>query len=149
MRGSEIAHLWQRVNRQLYERLRETAQLYDLTPVSYQVIRHIERAPGITLSDLARSISSAKGHTSTIVEQLARAGLVEKRTDPSDQRLIRLHLTDRARETLEQMNRRSESIWSDVFAGFSDEELEQFARTLRTLWQVLEAMNNAERRSTV
>lgn len=130
---SEIAQLWRRVNRQMHGLIRSVVEQYDLPPLAFPVLDRIGRDPGITISALARKLGTAKSHISTLTDQLARDGYVEKGSDPNDQRVIRLYITDTARELLRHHHERAEAMWATVFQELPERDLEDLGRFLRTL----------------
>src|SRR5690606_40015840 len=104
----EIAVLGQHVNREMRALMLRAGKEYELPPFSFMLLRHIKEEPGITLSELARRVGAAKSHTSTTIEQLVQEGYVEKRADPSDQRVLRLHATEAAMRMFARMGDRAQ-----------------------------------------
>lgn len=138
----EIAQLWRHVNRQMRSLFRSTSEAFELPSLSMLLLRHIRSEPGITVSDLARRVGVSKSHTSTLTEQLVRDGYVEKRSDPGDQRLISLFVTDQAKRTLEKMGERAEAFWATIFQEFPADELDNIERFLKELLKALEQVNS-------
>lgn len=136
----EISRLWRHVHRQMLALLRRAGKEYDLPPFSLILLRHIEEEPGTTLSDLARRVGAAKSHTSTIVDQLVQEGYVEKRSDPADQRLVRLHMTPEAKRLCAAKGDRFKTAWSVVLEEY-DGETDEVARFLRSLHAALRRAN--------
>lgn len=93
---------------------------------------------GLTPGELARRIGVEKP---TIVRSLARmeaAGLVERRPDPVDGRLVRVWLTDRGRALHEIVPALEDEIVERALDGFTGDERRQFAGYLRRLLANLE-----------
>ncbi len=137
----EISHLWRLVNRQMRELIQRTVSEQPLPFLSFLILRRIQDEPGITLSELARRVGTAKSHTSTIVEQLVQEGYIEKRLNPADQRVLMLHLTETARRCLGGMEERAQDAWSMVLQELPEGEFYQVERFLRTLLAALERAN--------
>lgn len=137
----EISQLWRHVNRQMRELIRSTVKEPHLPVLSFLLLRHIQDEPGITLSELARRVGTAKSHTSTMVEQLLQEGHIEKRSDPSDQRVLKLYLTEGATRCLEGMGDRAQEAWRIVIQELPEGEFEEVERFLRTLLSALERAN--------
>ena len=142
MKPAEIVQLWHHVNRQMYDIFRSTVRQYDLPAMSYLALRQIQKEPGITISELARRIGTAKSHVSNIADQLVREDFIEKRTDSSDQRILRLYLTRSAFGGLEGMGDRAEMLWAQVIEELPEGELEDFSRFLRKLLDALIRVND-------
>lgn len=137
----EISQLWRHVNRNMRTLFQRSMTERDLPPLSFLLLRRIEEEPGVTLTELARRVGSSKSHTSTMVDQLAQEGYVEKRSDPADQRVIRLHLTKEAERRFERMGERAGEVWAIVLQELPEGDIEDIARFLRTLLAALERAN--------
>lgn len=102
-------------------------------------LRHIAVEPGVTIGELARRSGTVKSHVSKMMEQLVRQGYVEKRTDPADQRLVRVYVTRSA--AVAEMETRAREAWSGVVDEIPEAQLEQVVRGLRILLAALEQAN--------
>lgn len=137
----EISQLWRHVNRHMRELFHSMVAGSELPMLSFLLLRRIEDEPGITLSELARKVGAAKSHVSNMVEHLVCEGLIEKRSDPSDQRLLRLHLTDAARRRFEGIEDRAQAAWRMVLDELPENDIDEVARFLRTLLEALKRAN--------
>lgn len=93
----------------------------------------------MTIGELARRSGTVKSHVSKMMEQLVRQGYVEKRTDPADQRLVRVYVTRSA--AVAEMETRAREAWSGVVDEIPEAQLEQVVRGLRILLAALEQAN--------
>ena len=77
---------------------------------------------GLTHSELAELLIVTPATITNGLKRMEKAGLVERRPDPKDQRISRVYLTQVAWKVRERV----EAIWhqfeADVLTGFSDEE---------------------------
>ena len=71
-----------------------------LTGAQAELVRLIRRQPGISVAQAAADLRVAANTVSTLVKQLAQAGLVVRDVDPADRRVAKLDLTDEARDQL-------------------------------------------------
>lgn len=138
---AEVGELWRSVNRGVHEHFRQTFQEADLHFGAVHVLRYIKREPGVTVSELARRAGIAKSHVSKMIEQLCRRGYLEKRPDPSDQRLLHVHVTPAAADRVAEMEARGEAAWAGVMDQIPEGHLEDVARGLRILLTALEKSN--------
>lgn len=134
----EFSQLWHHVNRKMRELFRGTVEAFDLPRISYFLLRKIRREPGITLSVLARKVGAAKSQVSTLTEQLVKAGYVDRRSDPADQRVARLYTTEQAEHFLEKVDKRWQEVWEVVFEELPGNDFDEAARFLRSLEAALE-----------
>lgn len=65
-------------------------------------LRIIARDEGLTHSQLAQRMGVERASVSTAVQRMEKAGLLERRSDPKDQRLSRIYLTERGRRMNEE-----------------------------------------------
>lgn len=139
---NEIAHLWHHVSRQMYDLFRTTVQQYDLPSMAYPMLRQIQKEPGITISQLSRRLGTAKSHISNLADQLMRENFIEKRTDPTDQRLLRLYVTPTALEGLDGMRHRANQLWDAVLEELPEGGAEELLHFLRSFHAALMRVNN-------
>jgi DNA-binding MarR family transcriptional regulator len=70
------------------------AELSSLTTAQLELARVVRRNPGISTAGAAEAMRLAPNTVSTLIRDLVSAGLLIRRTDPSDRRVARLELTD-------------------------------------------------------
>lgn len=135
--GAEIAetlgHLLLRSTRvRLYSRL--TAGLDGaLDEATYPVISGLARLGPRSAAQLAADIGIDRSVVSRHATRLARAGLVERLPDPSDQRATLLCLTARGRQAVHEMRQRLAAVLDDYLAAWPPGEAARFAAGLHRL----------------
>ena len=101
-----------------------------VTPAQHQLllaIRGLGARPGPTVGDLAEALLLRHHSTVELIDRAEEAGLVRRRRDPADARVVRLLLTDRGRGRLETLT------------AVHVEELSRLSRSLRPMLDGLEA----------
>ena len=78
-----------------------------------------------------------------MVDRLEEAGMIERRRDPADRRAWQLHLTEKSRKVVAQLQQRVDSLVDDMLEGLTPDEREEFARLLKTV-----GANLSEQRET-
>jgi DNA-binding MarR family transcriptional regulator len=76
-----------------------------LRPRHVQLLQVLTRRPGLSVRAAAECLSMRPHNVSTLVTDLVNAGLVERRADPADRRVARLHPSDAAREQVDALDR--------------------------------------------
>ncbi|MGI5215846.1 MarR family winged helix-turn-helix transcriptional regulator [Plantactinospora sp. CA-290183] len=71
-----------------------------LPDAQVEVLRLVERWPGISVKEAAERLHTAANTVSTLVGELTGAGLLERDRDPENRRVVRLRLTPAARGRL-------------------------------------------------
>lgn len=102
----------------------------ELSLVSYTLLGHLEESGGCRATDLAAHYALDKSTVSRQVAGLEHAGLVERRPDPSDQRVQVLHLTPSGRHILAQVTESRRTAFRERLAGWPEEDLSRFAQYL-------------------
>lgn len=88
------------------------------------------REDGLTPGELARRVGVEKPTIVRGVGRMEAAGLVTRRDDPEDGRLVRVYLTDRGRELERVLPDAEGRVIEEGLAGFSPEERRQLTRLL-------------------
>jgi DNA-binding MarR family transcriptional regulator len=111
-------------------------------PTSAHVIRaaiHIHDEGPQTIGQLARGLGISQGWASRVVDELERAGYVERERDPADRRVVRVRLTPMAVERVERANRWQGGAVEAALAGMESGEraavtvfLRRFIEAVRT-----------------
>ena len=110
---------------------------HGVTPPQWGVLVALWEQEGLSLSELAHR-SFFDGPTMTgIVDRLEKAGLVERRRDSSDRRVISVYLTDQGRTLETVLPLLSAEANDEAVTGLSEEEERQFVEMLRTVIQNL------------
>jgi DNA-binding MarR family transcriptional regulator len=134
-----LAALVHDVNHEFWHYVRSAYRNEEIPAVFLMLMRQIRQHPGITLSELARSCGLAKSHVSRQIEALAAQGWVEKRSDPEDQRLLRLYHTEQSNAHYSLMRRDAVRIVADVVVSLPPRTREDLANSLLSLRDALKA----------
>ena len=106
---------------------------YGFGRAHHRVIYFVGRNPGITVSELLAILQITKQSLSRVLGQLMDGGFIQRRTDPHDRRLRRLHLTPEA-EALERTLSERQTAWiGAAFAEAGRASADGFARVLRAM----------------
>ncbi len=88
------------VARLMRVRTDQHARLTGMTRAQWVLLAWLERRPGISQNELAGLVEVEPISVARLVDRLEARGLVERRLDPSDRRVRRLHLTASAEPML-------------------------------------------------
>ncbi|TME31595.1 MAG: MarR family transcriptional regulator [Chloroflexi bacterium] len=139
---SELAKVLGRIGRGLRYHTRVEREALDLTHSEAELLRLVDRAPGIRVQDAAVELGVASNSVSTLVKQLNRAGLVERATDPLDGRAVCLRLTPLAREWVTQVGNAREQAIQRALLELGDEERETLEAALPAIKRLAKALSN-------
>ena len=99
----------------------------------------LHQRPNQRVSDLAARLSVRQSSVSNLVEHLSREGLLVRRHDDPDRRVVRLALTRAGRRLLVEAPHPARGILPDALEQLSNEELLQLHEALSRLMQRLAA----------
>ncbi len=81
-----------------------------------------ERAP-VTAGELAAYTGLSSGTVTGVIDRLERAGMLERRRDPSDRRKVLLHPSDRFGRTVGRLFEGFAGAWAGLLAEYDDATL--------------------------
>lgn len=93
-----------------------------LTPVQTLVLRNIADYDGISQSKLAVISGKDNPGMTRILDNLEKQGLVKRKRDFRDRRVVRIHLDSRAKKMIRDIEPLYLSLFEVTFADFSEEE---------------------------
>ena len=92
------------------------------TRAQWRVLFSLARIDGPSQSELADILDVERITLCRMVDRLAEAGLVERRADPSDRRIWRLHLTERATPVIEKLSAIADDMEENMLEPLSADE---------------------------
>jgi DNA-binding MarR family transcriptional regulator len=95
------------------------------------------REEGVTHSELADHLHVHPATVTNALKRMERAGFLERRPDPEDQRVSRVYLTDAGREIRGAVERIWSRLEEQTFRGFGEEEREVLERFLERIYENL------------
>ncbi|HET7627657.1 MAG TPA: MarR family transcriptional regulator [Bacillales bacterium] len=93
-RIDEVLRSIRKLNRALFQLLREAADLSDATAVQLMVLKTLSKQPDISLSELADHLQLGNSTMSGVVERLVTSGLIVRERSKEDRRTIVMRLTE-------------------------------------------------------
>ena len=91
--------------------------------------------PGLSMHQLAEALSITPSSATQLVDRLVRLGLVERLREDEDRRLVRVQLSEAARQRFEEMMRLHLRGLAAVTEPLSDAELETLVGLLARIAQ--------------
>lgn len=101
----------------------------------------LNKMDGASQTDLVNILDSRSTSVSELIDKLERLELVDRRRGGNDRRKVNLFLTQKGKETVSGVETARKDLLSDVFSGFTGEEMEQFSLLLAKLLTRLEVIN--------
>ena len=93
----EVAHL-------MRTRADKRARERGMTRAQFVILKRLSRTPGLSQNELAAIVEVEPITIGRLIDRLEVRGLVERRKDPKDRRIHRLHLKSKANPVLHEIN---------------------------------------------
>jgi DNA-binding MarR family transcriptional regulator len=120
-----------------------------LTYAQARALVWLAREQGLRQVDLAEQLEIQPITLARLVDQLADAGLVERRADPTDRRAYRLFLTRAAAPRVAEIRAIGDAIRDQALAGLGAKDAEQTVAGLRRMRASLSAPRHSAVRPPV
>lgn len=130
-----VAFLLHDLARQFRHRFDARAKDLGVTRTQWRTLLSLARREGLTQSELADLLDVERITLCRMVDRLAEAGLVERRADPQDRRVWRLHLLPRAHAIVGQLTGIGADIEEEVLSALEPGERIILRETLTRLRQ--------------
>lgn len=108
-----------------------------LSSVRLWMLYEISQHPGVTVSELAALLSIHRSTCSNMLDKLEDQGLIYRNRSKTDQRTVRLHITDTGQSILATAPSPPEGKLSSSLHKLSEEQLANLDSGLRDLIDVL------------
>ena len=135
--GMELAM----TSKRLHDCLRKAGEQVGVSQSYRGILVHLEHEDGLTQLDLSRRTNVSPPTISVTLQKMERAGLLERRSDPNDQRSIRVYLTEAGHETNRRIHGELYKVDMQLEMGFSEEEKRMIRRIFERMNKNLEGMN--------
>ncbi|MEU7790113.1 MarR family transcriptional regulator [Amycolatopsis sp. NPDC049159] len=127
----------QGIRRVVRRRVRAEVPGSPLPGAQVEVLRVVADHPGIGVAAAARELHLANNSVSTLVNQLAEAGLLRREPDPADRRAARLEITGAARDRMASWRRARTGLVAEALTALSEEDREAIENALPALEKLM------------
>lgn len=128
------------VTRLMRKHFDRRAEPLGLTRAQWRCLKGIHRHAGISQKALAELLEMEPIPIGRVIDRLQQAGFVERRADPSDRRVWRLHVTGKASGVIDDMEAIATGLRDDALIGIGEDELAACVDVLDRMKQNLLAL---------
>lgn len=118
------------VARLMRTRADQRARLDGMTRAQWVILVWLERQPGLSQNELACLVEVEPITVARLIDRLEARGFVERRPDPKDRRIRRLHLKAAAEPLLEKIHAYRRELSATVTEGIDTDALKRFGDSL-------------------
>jgi DNA-binding MarR family transcriptional regulator len=108
------------VARLMRTRFDQAARTFGMTRAQWMILARLNRQPGISQNELATICEVEPITVGRLVDRLEARGMVERRADPHDRRIRRLHLLPAAQPILTEITRYKATLDAEITEGLDD-----------------------------
>jgi DNA-binding MarR family transcriptional regulator len=132
-----MAFLLHDIARQMRHTFDLQARDLGVTRQQWRALLTLARNDGLTQTELADLLEVERISVGRMVDRLVENGLVERRADPADRRVWRLHLLPLSHDLVNKLSAIGASLEADVLAGIPMDKHDEFRATLVQLREEL------------
>lgn len=112
-----------------------------LHPGQESVLKALAEQDGLSMSQLAQTLSVQPPTVTKMVSRLAAQGYVERRASKGDGRQAHVFLTDQGRDTIADVDRGWKRLEKEALVGIDDKDVKRLRKLLRQIERNLTASN--------
>ena len=105
----------------------------DLKTPHLDIMVNLARTEGISQQELARKLLVGRSNMTMLLPQMEARGIIERKPDPADKRVLRLHLTAEGRALADRAFEIQGAIIDDIMSLSSPEDCERVGDAMRLI----------------
>jgi len=109
------------------------ARAHGMTRAQWGILIWLERQPGLSQKELAEILEVEPITVARLIDRLENRGLVERRPDPKDRRIWRLHVCAPAYPVLREIDRQRQQMRALVTDGLDETTIDTITEALITM----------------
>jgi MarR family transcriptional regulator for hemolysin len=113
----ELLYVLHDVARLIRTKADQRARTHGMTRAQWVILSRLERQPGLSQNEMAAIVEVEPITIARLVDRLQASGFVERRADPKDRRIWRLHLTPAAEPMLAEIKKVKAQLHDEITAG--------------------------------
>lgn len=139
--AGRLARAAGRLRRRLNRQVRAGMESDPLPETQLEILRLVNRRPGIRIHDVAAELGLASNTVSTLVHSLTAAGFVDRLSDAGDGRVARLRLRPAAEDRLQRWRDGRGEILAARLSELGTGDRWLLARALPVLERIVESLD--------
>lgn len=137
-RGQRLTYLVKQLQMAERARMEEVLRPLGVTLQQYTALSLLERREGLSSAQLARRHYVTPQAMHQLVASMERDGLIERRADEANRRILRAWLTDHGGEVLMSCHAAVDAVENRMVSALTPDEADVFARALEVCLAALD-----------
>ena len=109
-----------------------------LAPAQFHTLGFLHRRGPLSISELANELKISKQQTSPLICKLIGSGLVAKKVDEHDRRVVFIEITATGRDTIEELWLDVQRVFAEKLQVLSETELDELEQMLQRTREILQ-----------
>ncbi len=105
------------------EEMAKALKAYSLDTIKWRILMLLEDKGPSSVGDLARRSVTKLPTLTRMLTRMERDGLIFRRALAADRRIIKIHITDNAQQTLDMVRAIGQSVYEKAVEGMSEEQI--------------------------
>jgi len=123
------------------------ARAHGMTRAQWVILVRVEGQPGLSQKELAEVMEVEPITVARLIDRMERRGIVERRPDPKDRRVWRVHLRPAAQPLLGALHEARTALARMITCGLDRAAIAQFSESLMTMKATLAQEPRPSRRA--
>jgi DNA-binding MarR family transcriptional regulator len=111
-----------------------------LTPLHFEIMYLLMEESSLPVAEVGKRLILAKAHMTQLVDKLVEKEMVIRETDPNDRRVIRISITEKGKEILDEVYERVSSAFKEALSSLSKNDIEELTTSLSKIRDILSRM---------
>jgi DNA-binding MarR family transcriptional regulator len=109
-----------------------------LSRAQFRALTHLRRQGPLPISELASELKISKQQTTPLICKLIDSGLVVRKADEHDRRIVRIEITEAGRDTVEELVAEIKQAFAAKLGVLPDADLDELEQMIRRIRKILE-----------
>ncbi|MCG0240106.1 MAG: MarR family transcriptional regulator [Firmicutes bacterium] len=126
------------LSHQFFRHVQRRLEQTGISPSQYPLLRLLAARGELRISDLAALLHLSVPGVTGLVDRLVRQGLVTRRRDEADRRVVYVALSAEGRARLARAAAERREAWAELLGGLSESEVAEFVSLLERMHRALQ-----------
>lgn len=131
-----INYLLTTAQREVSQQINARLSKYNLTSVQYGILNYLWEHTTATPKELAQTLHVENSTISGILDRMQKKGLVDRKTDEADRRIVRVYLTEDSEQLKEDVLKTVDDMNEEILKDLTPENREILLESLRTICRI-------------
>ena len=132
------------VTRLMRKQFDRRAVRFGLTRAQWRALKRVHHGEGITQNELAEFLEMEPIAVGRVIDRLQKAGFIERRADPRNRRVWRLHVLPKAHDVVDDMEQIASELFRQMQHGIAAAEMKSMLSVLTRMKDNLNALDSAD-----